>query len=174
MSVLERRLRAEWEVLAALVACNPERLRDPHAQDTTFTVTLRGPRTTHATSGAPVEVHDIRVEYPVHFPAVPMELYLAEPVQHANIHPDTGFVCLWSDHRMSHTIEHALHRTAAMLSGTLVNQNPLHVMQPAALLAALGAPLRPAAPLRGIPHDLPHLPPETPFLQVPGRSSRLS
>ena len=176
MSLLERRLRAEWEVLTALVACNPEQLREPHAQDTTFRVVLHGPQAVHATKGLAVHVHDIRVEYPVHFPAVPMELYLAEPIQHPNVHPGTGFVCLWSGHRVSYTIEHALHKTTAMLSGTLVNMEPMHIMQPQALATWPGPAVTQgtAVTLRGLLHDLPHLPPEITSLQVANRPSRLS
>ena len=62
-----------------------------------------------------------------------MELYIDQPVLHPNIHPETGFLCLWEKHRVSYTIEHALHRTVAMLAGRLFNADVLHVMQPEAL-----------------------------------------
>ena len=42
-------------------------------------------------------------------------------------------MCLWERHRVSNTVEHALHKTVAMLSWQLYNREALHVMQPAAL-----------------------------------------
>lgn len=75
------------------------------------------------------------------------------PVVHPNIHPDTGFVCLWDRHRVSNTVEHALHKLAAMLAGELQNTTPMHVMQP----GALGSSTRysPSMPLLGVVHDTP-------------------
>ncbi len=127
MTTLERRLRAEWDLLIAMVQCNPGRLSHAAASDLSFTVTLSQPTSAGST------LHDIRVVYPVHFPAVPMELYLRSPVLHPNVHPHTGFVCLWERHRVSNTIEHALHKVSAMLAGRLYNANAPHVMQPEAL-----------------------------------------
>ncbi len=173
MGLLERRLRAEWGVLQALVDRNPASLSGLHAQDTTFCVALSGPiAPCVAKPVIPIAVHDIRILYPVHFPAVPMEVYVAQPVQHPNVHPETGFVCVWQSHRVSHTAEIALHRVAAMLSGALFNAEPLHLMQPEAL--ATMNPSEVPFVLEGVEHPAPHLLESTPFLQIPNRKTRLS
>lgn len=172
LTTLHRRLSAEWELLLALVQRNPHRLTTPTGSDTTFRVTLHGSPSTpvHHRAGPQLTSHTIRIHFPVHFPAVPMELYLDIPVLHPNVHPETGFVCLWERHRVSNTVEHALHKTVAMLNGTLYNLHPLHVMQPGAL------PFLPPSPsagdlLLGVDYTAPwldHLP------AFNGRKSRLS
>ena len=132
----ERRLREEWVLLAELAARNPERLTDMAADDTTFWVTLRATPARSLEGELVIDRHRLRLEYPRFFPALPLELYLETPVFHPNVHPLTGFVCLWDRHRTSHTVEHALHKTAAMLGWKLLNGEPRHTMQPAALALA--------------------------------------
>ena len=172
MTTLERRLSAEWALLLALVERNPDRLHRPTAHDTSFFVTLSGLTVSlpHESAGPPLSSHDIRIDYPVHFPAVPMELYLHTPVLHPNVHPQTGFVCLWDRHRVSNTVEHALHKTVGMLNGSLYNPSAPHVMQPGAL------PLLPQSPapgclLVGVEYTQPWLDAMPPSA---GRKSRLS
>ena len=80
--------------------------------------------------------HLLRIEYPRYFPSVPLNLYLEQPVQHPNVHPDTGFVCLWQGHQVANTIEHAIHKCAAILGWRLLNLAPEHVMQPGVLRLA--------------------------------------
>ena len=177
--MLERRLTAEWNLLLALVQKNPGRLQHPTACDTTFFITLH-PVSAETTNGGAtpwLPSHDIRIEYPVHFPAVPMELYLSTPVLHPNVHPQTGFVCLWDRHRVSNTVEHALHKTVAMLAGRLYNPEPLHVMQPLALsrLAQLSSEPPPqhedGSSLQGVDYAAPWL---DHLHSTPGRRIRLS
>ena len=136
----ERRLPTERALLAALIAANPARLHDPHWQDASVSLTLT------ETPALPVSSHPgqldekiarehrLRIRYPLFFPSLPMELYLEHAVVHPNIHPETGFVCLWAAHRATHTIEHALHKLVAMLGWRLANGAPEHVMQPEAWL----------------------------------------
>ncbi len=154
---LERRLRAEWEILGQLAARNPGRLSALAMDDTVFRLTLHATPALSlngtvqdawsepmAESWPPgcslschlVREHQIRLEFPLFFPAVPLELYLETPVRHPNIHPGTGFVCLWDRHRVSNTVEHALHKTVAILGWRLYNADPVHVMQPYALHCA--------------------------------------
>ena len=139
----ERRLHAERALLAALMAANPARLRDPHWQDAAVSLTLTEtpalPVSMHP--GQPeqldpqtVREHRLRIHYPLFFPSLPMELSLERAAVHPNIHPETGFVCLWAAHRATHTIEHALHKLVAMLGWRLANGAPEHVMQPEAWL----------------------------------------
>ncbi len=164
-----RRLHAEWELLNDLAALNPERLTGLQADDTTFHAVLslpeNAPGTVLSWENKPPErrAHSFSVQYPVHFPAVPMELFLQTPVRHPNVHPGTGFVCLWDRHRVSNTVEHAVHKLAAMLDGALYNAKAVHVMQPEALLELQGSVGSAVPrPLRGICHQGHHLtaPPE--------------
>ena len=162
-SVYQRRLRAEWDLLNRLALLNPKRLTGLEADDVTFRATLGVPR---LSSGFSVAVprwekeslerpaHAFRVSYPVHFPAVPMELFLETPVFHPNIHPETGFVCLWERHRVSNTVEHAVHKLLAMLEGRLYNADAVHVMQPDALIALRSSGSRAQdTSLVGVMHD---------------------
>ncbi len=155
-SPTERRLRREWDLLKNLVRLNPGRLSDASAQDTTFRVTLSGTPALALTPYAPdlVLEHRLRLHYPRFFPAVPLELYLERPVRHPNIHPVSGFVCLWQTHRVDYTLEHALHRTVAILGWRLQNLDARHVMQPDILSANHAEVARKlvAPPLVGLQH----------------------
>ncbi|WP_419805302.1 ubiquitin-conjugating enzyme E2 variant [Terriglobus sp.] len=164
-ALTERRLSAEWALLEQLAAVNAGRLTGLRRDGAEFHTTLHGPsamsipRQQH---GDCLFVHDLRVEFPVHFPAVPMEMYLRIPVVHPNVHPETGFVCLWERHRVSNSVELALHRLVAMLAGTLCNDRAPHVMQPDALPCEGG----PAMPLQGVAYEA------APYLDVSASSAR--
>ena len=132
----ERRIAAEWALLEQLAAANPGRLTALRRSPAEFQATLHGPialSIPKQQQGERLSVHPLRVEFPVHFPAVPMELYLCVPVFHPNVHPETGFVCLWDRHRVSHSVEQAMHKLVAMLGGGLWNGEAPHVMQPGAV-----------------------------------------
>lgn len=148
-----RRVCSEVELLHALAARNPGRITDITAEGGTLTLVLHGPAAhlVDSTPQCPIARHGLRIHFPVHFPAVPMEMFLAEAAVHPNIHPETGFVCLWDQHRVSNTVEHAMHKLVAMLAGQLHNAEPRHVMQPAALAALSMASA--AMPLRGVQRD---------------------
>ena len=137
-TVPERRLRSEWSLLERLTMQNPHRLGELRAIDHTFFVKLRGtpgvlvpgtPREVAQLRTRAVTEHCIRITFPEYFPAAPMEVYLERPAVHPNIHPETGFVCVWDRHRVSNTIEHAIHKTVAILGWKLRNLEPVHVMQ---------------------------------------------
>ncbi|WP_158822418.1 ubiquitin-conjugating enzyme E2 [Granulicella sp. S156] len=135
MTNFERRLQAEWELLQRLARLNPSRLTDLSVEDRLFRLTLRetSARLARAIPDGPVTVHHLRVIYPTYFPAVPLEVYVDNAFWHPNVHPETGFVCIWEQHRVDHTVEHALHKVVAMVGGRLYNREALHVMQPGAL-----------------------------------------
>ncbi len=145
-----RRFRSEVELLHALAARNPGRILDVAAEGGTISLVLHGPSSMAAGTTLPCLIarHDLHIDFPVHFPAVPMEMFLARATVHPNIHPETGFVCLWDRHRVSNTVEHALHKLVAMLAGQLQNTEPRHVMQPEALAAPRTAAS--AMPLLGV------------------------
>ena len=160
-TVLERRLRNEWQLLQQLIARNPGRFYEASMMDADLTLRLHGPAAWCAQPNGhpcPISIHALRISFPVHFPAVPMELFLETPVRHPNIHPETGFVCVWDRHRVSNTVEHALHRLVAMLAGQLQNTSAPHLMQPDAVsLPAAGD----ARPLLGVEHAYDWLPEDT-------------
>ncbi len=153
--VLQRRLSAEWDLLGRLASLNPGRLSGLSANDTEFRGNLIGPSARLVMQDTWEKNHSFRLFYPVHFPAAPMELYLQQPVRHPNVHPETGFACLWERHRVSHTAEHAVHRLAAMLAGRLVNREAVHVMQPEALAHETCRPGDEAYMLQGVTHEDP-------------------
>ncbi len=163
----ERRLREEWKLLLALEKANPGRLGNPEWRDTEFRVTLSGTPALlpGGTEDRFVSEHQIRICYPVFFPALPIEVYLKDAVVHPNVHPVTGFACLWERHRVSNTVEHALHKLVAMLGWRLANPAAVHVMQPEAWsrmqtegYSARMRSLLQAGELRGVQHDAGLLP----------------
>lgn len=161
------RLQSEWDLLLKLVERNPARLTAPRRRDTEIFVTLLatpaqplGNSQTH-----PQSEHRLRVVFPRFYPAMPLEAYLEVPMLHPNIHPENGFICLWDRHRPTNTIEHALHKTVAILGWRLLNREAMHIMQPEAIppLAAELTKLETrlsSEPLQGIEHQPLAAPPE--------------
>jgi len=139
MTLFDRRIRAEWEMLLELAANNPSRITGFEADDSVFSVRLLAtPALQLNGAGAYdsaniITEHTLRIDFPMHYPAVPLTLHLAHPVLHPNIHPKNGFVCLWTRHHLNHNVEHAMHKTVAMLGWRLYNTNAEHVMQPESL-----------------------------------------
>ena len=159
-STLERRLAVEWDTLRALATQNEGRLVALSAQDLEVRFVLRDtPALTldQPDQSSPIMTteHQIRIVFPFFFPTAPMEMYLRTPMLHPNIHPETGFVCLWNRHQVANTVEHAVHKLVAMLGWRLWNADPVHVMQPDALVrmqaqgAAVDALLT-SPPLQGL------------------------
>jgi ubiquitin-protein ligase len=152
-SLYERRMHAEWNLLQQLAARNPDRLTDLSLDDGTIVLRLKKTPALLIDGSVHYE-HVISLGFPMHYPAVPMTLHLQEPVLHPNVHPSSGFVCLWADHRITNTVEHALHKTVAILGWRLFNAETVHVMQPAALLRVADAgsaeQLHPYTPLLGV------------------------
>lgn len=133
----ERRLQAEWDLLQQLAQLNPGRLTDISSEDRAFKFLLQDTPVRLASSpgGEVISTHNIRVIYPAFFPSTPLEFYVGRAFLHPNVHPETGFVCLWTQHHVDYTLEHALHKLVAMMSGHLYNLEAMHVMQPEALNA---------------------------------------
>ena len=169
MTGTERRLQAEWDLLQQLAQLNPGRLTGISCEDRTFRFTLREApvRLAGSPNGEHVSIHDVRAAYPSFFPSAPLELYVGRAFFHPNVHPETGFVCVWAQHRLEHTIEHALHKLVAMMSGRLYNLEAMHRMQPEALNAMLPNDAE-WKPLTGIAHD------RFSFLEETRRRKRLS
>jgi ubiquitin-protein ligase len=138
-STRERRIDNEWALLAELARANPGSLddlsRSRDAEADFFRVTLH--RTTALTGTPPdlqrVDAHVVEFRFPAWYPAVPIEAFLAVPVFHPNVHPDNGFVCLWTRGSTGDTIVTALVRLQNVIGWRLHNPSPDHLMQPEAL-----------------------------------------
>ena len=167
-SLRERRLLAEWDLLQSLAHLNPERIGDLAVEDEVFSCTLHKTPALRAGTKNIVTSHRLKIVFPLYYPSLPLELYLQDPVAHSNVHPRTGFLCLWDRHQISNNVEHALHKTVAMLSRRLENRNPVHVMQPDLSMLFDADYPAPAEPLLGIVH--PGFLPDA----LPARRRRLS
>lgn len=133
----ERRIRNEAEMLRALAAANAGRLDVIDTGIDRFRVRLL---TAAWFADGPAEKSlALDVVFAPYYPAVPIEVYVQEPgIRHANVHPDSGFICLWDRHSAGDTMIEALRQTQRVLSGELRNPSADHLMQPEALeLAAL-------------------------------------
>jgi hypothetical protein len=138
--VRARRLEREWELLAALADHNPGILevvgRESQPESEVFRVILH--RTSALSLTKPPRVmesasHRAWFRYPAYFPSVPIEGFLDKPVFHPNIHPENGFVCLWSRFSVGDTIIEALRQLQRIVTWELWNDRAEHVMQPEAL-----------------------------------------
>ncbi len=129
-STRERRLQNEGAYLRMLCELNVERLRfERHyakAGSAVFEVQLMTPAHDRTQ-------HRIQFIFPEYFPSVPIEAYLEIPVRHPNVHPESGFICLWSRHSAGDTIVEALLQTQRVISGQLWNREADHLMQPDAV-----------------------------------------
>ncbi|NYF78660.1 ubiquitin-conjugating enzyme E2 variant [Granulicella arctica] len=152
-----RRIENEWLLLEALQQANPGRLQltrhpDSFAITATHLPALLEAPANPANPGAAIHhTHHLRVTFPRYYPSMPVEVYLDTPVFHPNVHPDTGFVCLWTKHRIQTTLEQTLSQLQRVLNWTLLNTDPEHVMQPAALLWYQQPNIREHLPLASTP-----------------------
>ena len=155
MTVRATRIENEWALLGEMASANRDLLQDlsrsRNAEADFFRLTLRG---TTALAGTPpdlrrVDTHVVEFRFPGYFPAVPIEAFLSVPLFHPNVHPDNGFVCLWTRGSTGDTIVTALVRLQNVIGWRLYNSNPDHLMQPEALAwaaTAAGLPF-PCTPL---------------------------
>lgn len=134
-----RRIENEWLLLKELEQANSSRLQAVHSGDSLsikvdgFPALLNPPMDLAVLSTCIRSVHNLRIAFPRYYPTMPAELYLDDPVFHPNVHPDTGFVCLWTKHRVQTTLEQTLAQLQRVLSWNLLNAEEEHVVQPQAL-----------------------------------------
>ena len=139
----DERIENEFGLFRDAAAALPARLSPPSrvADDLLFTIfgvpalTGEPPPTSSPDpdwSSSLRSEHAVRVRFPRYFPAMPIEAFVQPPVFHPNAHPETGFLCLWSTHRVGNSVLNSLARILAILAWQLVNWQPEHVMQPAA------------------------------------------
>lgn len=144
-SVHKRRVEQEWKLLLALAAENPEVLQDCVREDkpdgTLFRFQLLQTQALVEEAGQLQILHEhtVTLRFPRFFPAVPIEASLARPVFHPNVHPETGFVCLWNRFSSGDTVIEAVRQLQKVISWQVHNETPDHVMQPEALTWQKGA-----------------------------------
>ena len=133
-SLRTRRIDAEWALLLALAAANPDILLDVERIAQSFLIQLaHTPAWVAGNDSRRTETqHALTYTFPRYYPTLPMEGFLSVPVEHRNIDPRTGFLCLWREYRPSLTIVDAVQITRAMLSGKVINLETDHCMQPQA------------------------------------------
>lgn len=160
----ERRVEQEWRLLQALVETNPT-IVGPSKRRATETGCAFDFELHHtegliqAPNGLQHQTdHKVSLHFPKFFPSTPIEASLAQPVFHPNIHPETGFVCLWGKFSSGDTVIEAVAQLQRILAWQLLNRESEHIMQPAAL-SWFDDPARPVSlPLRfhpiGVPKEL--------------------
>ena len=139
-TLYERRIEQEWEILLLLVKANPSVLqssnRESEANLTIFSFVLLQ---TQSLSGRPNDLrikdhYNVRLQFPKFFPSTPIEASLTQPVFHPNVHPETGFVCLWNRFSPGDTVMEAVSQLQRVIAWELVNEETDHLMQPEALV----------------------------------------
>ena len=138
-SLHHRRIEQEWQLLQLLSKENSELLRDctrsADIDHQLFRFQLRKSQALVGDSGVLQiqDTHWVTVSFPRFFPAVPLEVSVARPVFHPNVHSETGFVCLWNRFSMADTVLEAVAQLQRVISWSLFNEEPDHLMQPQSL-----------------------------------------
>ena len=137
LSVRERRLWSERDLLRQLLDLNPETLGVCGVEESADAVRVALRRTCGIIGLSPQctlsHDHEVRLLFPRFYPAMPIEAYLTQPVFHPNVDPRNGFVCLWTRASPGDTIIEALCRLQRIIAWELVNLDATHVMQPGAV-----------------------------------------
>lgn len=140
MSTLyQRRVEQEWRILQGLAKTNPDLLQDCSRKAVSggeqFQFTLRKTQSLVEKGGdlIIIDEHHVRMFFPRFFPAVALELSLESPVFHPNVHPETGFVCLWNRTSPGDTVAEAVAQLQRVVTWKLFNETTDHLMQPRAL-----------------------------------------
>lgn len=171
MDVRRQRIENEWSFLQRIAHANPHTVLIGARANDEFLVTLlqtSGP----VKRGNSIEIreeHQLRLCFARFFPTIPMEAYLSQPVFHPNVHPTTGFVCLWHKAVIADTVVEALIQLQRILSYSACTESPDHIMQPEALTWAQHPTRGVEFPLKYTPlkkpadwdqeHNFRHLPP---------------
>ncbi|MFZ0731898.1 MAG: ubiquitin-conjugating enzyme E2 [Candidatus Sulfotelmatobacter sp.] len=160
-TVYERRVEQEWRLLQALIEGNQTILGAAKEKETengiAFDFDLH-----HTDSlikglhGFQVHTnHKISLHFPKFFPSMPIEARLGQPVFHPNIHPETGFVCLWGKFSPGDTVIEAVAQLQRVVTWHLLNRESEHIMQLVALEWFDDAARSVSLPLRFQPISVP-------------------
>ncbi|HKF22426.1 MAG TPA: hypothetical protein VKE93_12710 [Candidatus Angelobacter sp.] len=135
MDLRRQRIENEWTILGQMAAANPSSLLRKKRCGDQFLLALHETRAPILEDGKVklVSDHELRISFARFFPAMPLEIYLTRPVFHPNVHPATGFVCLWSRFSQTNTVVEALCRLQRILTYSVFSGSLDDVMQPEAL-----------------------------------------
>jgi ubiquitin-protein ligase len=160
-TVYERRVEQEWRLLQSLIESNPTIVGSPREKaaenGVAFEFDLHETEAViKALKGFQLQTnHKVSLHFPKFFPSMPIEASLAHPVFHPNIHPETGFVCLWGKLSSGDTVIEALAQLQRIITWQLLNRESEHVMQPSALEWLDDAARSVTLPLRFQPVSVP-------------------
>lgn len=134
-----RRIENEWALLSDVERSRRSLLelsgRSAGPDGDSFEIALHGTCGILGTGGQKeiVSSHRVEIRFPRFFPSMPIEARLERPVFHPNVDPANGFVCLWGRFAVEDTALVALRQLQRVISWELVNRDPRHVIQPAAI-----------------------------------------
>jgi hypothetical protein len=149
MDLRRQRIENEWAILHQMAEANPACIRVKERRLDEFLLVLRE-TSAPARRNQKVELvreHELCFSFARFFPVVPIEAYLTHTVFHPNVHPTTGFVCLWSRFSKADTVVEALFQLQRILTYSVFSDSPDDVMQPEALAWAMNAGRGIALPL---------------------------
>jgi hypothetical protein len=135
MDLRRQRIENEWTILGQMAAANAPRLLVKERCGDQFLLALHETRAPIVQDGEIqlVSEHEARISFARFFPTMPLEVYLTRPVFHPNVHPTTGFVCLWGRFSQTDTVVEALCRLQRILTYSVFSNSLDDVMQPEAL-----------------------------------------
>lgn len=127
--IRERRIRNEWAWLVRTAEDNPGELILPGSPEQPVSL----PRTPcYDMTGSLSLGISVRFAFPEYYPSVPLEAWLSKPVRHPNVHPETGFVCLWDMRQEGTSLVEAILQLQRVVTWHLFNYEADHLMQPEA------------------------------------------
>ena len=135
MDLRSQRIENEWAIFCQMADANPECITAKKRFRDEFLLVLEGTTAPVCRDHQVVLVreHELRFSFARFFPAVPIEAYLSHPVFHPNVHPASGFVCLWNRFSRADTTVDALCQLQRILTYAVFSESPDDVMQPDAL-----------------------------------------
>jgi len=141
MDLRRQRMDNEWGFLDQMAGANPDCVvvKERHPDEFLLVLQQTSAPICCADKIELVQEHELRFAFARFFPAVPIEAYLTRPIFHPNVHPTTGFVCLWGRFSQADTVVEALCQLQRILTYSLFSDSPDDVMQPAALAWAVNA-----------------------------------
>ena len=176
MDLRSERMENEWAIICQMADANPECITAKERLRDEFRLVLEGTTAPVCRDHEIVLVreHELRFSFARFFPAVPIEAYLTRAVFHPNVHPTSGFVCLWSRFSKADTIVEAMCQLQRILTYAVFSESPDDVMQPEALKWAIQEERRVPLPLPCTPLVKPPSWPEARDVGNPQTRHRLS
>src|SRR5215471_16978762 len=176
MDLRRQRIENEWTILGQMADANASRLLVKKRCGDQFLLVLHETQAPILQDGQIqlVSEHELRISFARFFPTMPLEVYLTRPVFHPNVHPTTGFACLWGRFSQTDTVVEALCRLQFILTYTVFSNSLDDVMQPEALAWATNSGRGTTLPLPYVSLAKPPSWREEPIVKSPSRRRRLS